>query len=151
VKYLLAMLAGLAIAIAACTGAIWRVSAVRVGTDYGGALDAYIERYETLRAYGRKVRFDGLCISGCTLGLGLLPRDQMCATPFAKFAFHSAWVMTLEGPAFRKEGTRIEWNIFPAKLRELLIERGWDGDGDKPHPELIYIDGAELRELIPAC
>lgn len=120
-----------------------------LGTDYGGSLAEYIARYEELRHSGRPVVVDGLCISACTLVLATIPLEKLCATPFAKFAFHSAHVMTPfgDGP-FSKEGTRIAWNMYPDKVQTYLREHGWDGDGDQEHPDLLYV---KATEFIQAC
>lgn len=136
---------------------------VVISTDTGGVIIDYMTRYEDLRRDRRRaVIIDGICISACTLITGMIESDRVCVTPFAKLAFHSAH--NGYTGAFSKEGTRLLWNIYPENVRAILRKRGWDGDpdlskplkkGEKPatgeHPDLIYIDGEELRSIYKPC
>jgi len=70
---------------------------VKIYDDQGGQIGEYLDRYHALRASGEHVIIDGTCASACAMILGVLPRDQICVTPRAVFAFHSAWEPTPEG------------------------------------------------------
>lgn len=118
-----------------------------ITSDYGGKIFEYIDKYNELRREHKKVRVEDYCLSACTLVTGLIPESDVCVTPFTRFGFHSAWVMTILGPLFHKEATRIIWNVYPENLQEALKKRGWDGEGDEAHPEFIYIKGTDLYEL----
>jgi hypothetical protein len=147
---------------------------VVIGFNPGGGVGEFLENYDEIRRSGRKVVIDGICISACTLAVGTLPRDRVCVTPFAKLAFHSAWRGSFVGPTHSQEGTRLVWSVYPEDVREILRKRGWDGDppglakktDDPPkaqkgatpkkaptneHPELIYIEGDELRSIFAPC
>lgn len=113
----------------------------RITSDFGGGIIEYIEKYNKLRQTGGKVRIDDLCMSACTLATGLLPDEDVCVSPYAIMAFHSAWVMTFGGPAHSKQGTDLLWAIYPEKVKEKLRERGWDGG---EHPEFIYFKGTDF-------
>jgi hypothetical protein len=116
----------------------------------GGMLGDFIAEYNTIRRSGRTVIIDGVCISACTLVLGLLPLDRICMTPFGKLAFHSASYRGLHS----SEGTRLAWQLYPETIRKLLRERGWNGAAGphaNEHQNLIYLDGADLAGILSAC
>lgn len=125
-----------------------------VGTNPGGSVLEFIEEYDDLRRSGRHVIIDGMCISACTLVVGLIPADRICVTPFAQLAFHSAYIPGPFGSQrHSSEGTRLVWQIYPERIRELLRERGWDGSEAKTnkHPDLLYLDADVLRTLFRNC
>jgi hypothetical protein len=125
-------------------------AAQRIMIDWGGRLDVYIERYNEWRRTGELVVIDGMCISACTLVTGLIKPERVCATPFARLAFHSAAFIDPAGTrTFAREATRIVWRIYPQRLRDLLIRHGWQDGMD--HAHLIYVEGAELHTIIRPC
>lgn len=125
----------------------------------GGGLGQFYEDYTELRHSGRFVVVDGMCLSACTMVVGLIPADRLCATPYAILGFHSAWFPTPIGPQHSSEGTRLVWQTYPIELRRLLVSRGWNGDPASHrtdptanrHPELIYIAAPEIYEFIQRC
>jgi hypothetical protein len=155
------------VCVAACVAAWWafaptvwpfreaKPAVLRITFDGGGRVTDYIERYSALRISGGRVVIDGLCVSACTLVTGLMPDDRLCVTPFAQLAFHSAaQINPMTGErAHSSEGTRLVWNLYPAKVRAALLAKQWNGE-DKvvnEHPDLIYIAGNELRSLLRPC
>jgi hypothetical protein len=125
-------------------------SAQRIMIDWGGRLDHYIERYNEWRRNGDLVVVDGMCISACTLVTGLIEPHRLCATPFARLAFHSAAFIDQQGNrTFAREATRIVWRIYPPAVREILRRHGWQDGMD--HPDLIYVEGKELYSIIRPC
>jgi len=132
-------------------------SPVRIGTDYGGYMVEYISKFEKWRARKRMVIIDGMCISSCTMALGLIPPERLCGTEHAVFAFHSAFIerelmsgITIQ--QFAKESTRLLWHMYPPKVRELLREKyEWDGNSDTEHPDLIYLEGDDLWSVLRKC
>lgn len=125
----------------------------RIRIDGGGVLGEYIDRYNHLRASGARVVIDGLCISACTMVVGLIPENRVCATPFGQLAFHSASATSRMGRQHSSEGTRLLWAIYPQKVRDLLIAKNWDGDDEtkNEHPNLIYVAGDELHTIVRPC
>lgn len=124
-----------------------------IGFSPGGVISDFIEEYDELRRSGRPVILDSMCMSACTLVVGLIPADRLCTTPFGQLAFHSAWYSQFGMPVHSSEGTRLIWQIYPPILRQMLRERGWDGgDGENnAHPNMIYVEGADLLRVIRAC
>jgi|HubBroStandDraft_6_1064221.scaffolds.fasta_scaffold295008_2 hypothetical protein len=115
----------------------------------GGSIGKFIKDYIELKERGTKVVIDGMCISACTLLLGIVPNEQVCITPYAQMGFHSATDGDTE--KYDKQATRVIWHLYPARVREILIAKGWDGDGDKEHPDLIYVEHDELKEFYKEC
>ena len=120
---------------------------LRITWSPGGSLIEFMQKYTEDRNKGTRYIVDGMCISACTTILGLIPVENVCATPYGVFAFHSA----TQGDTFSPVGTRLLWHVFPEHVRKMLIEKhGWDGNDPVKgeHPELIYVPATEL---IPAC
>ena len=131
-------------------GIIPAAPAQRIMIDWGGQLGVYIDRYNEWRRTGELVVVDGFCISACTMVTGLIKPERLCATPFARLAFHSAAFIDIAGTrTFAREATRIVWHIYPQRLRELLLRHGWQDGMD--HANLIYVEGAELHTIIRPC
>jgi hypothetical protein len=67
---------------------------ILITADRGGLITDYAERFLSARVTGEQVVIDGACLSACTLVVGMLPRDKICATPKAVLGFHAAWLPT---------------------------------------------------------
>lgn len=125
----------------------------------GGSIQEFYERYSEVRTSGRPVRIDGMCLSACTMVAGLIPQERVCVTPYAVLGFHSAYMLTMVGPQHSSEGTRLIWQTYPAALRQMLVDAGWNGDPkshrDNPeknkHSEMIYIRVPELYAIFRPC
>ncbi len=115
-----------------------------ISNHYGGNVAEYIERYSNIRDTGGKVEVRDFCLSACTLVLAFIKPENLCATPGAVFGFHSAHTIGPRGNEFAKEATRLVWNIYPERVRQVLRDRGWDGDGDQAHPDLLYVPASEF-------
>lgn len=129
---------------------------ITVNTDYGGSIAGYVEKYERWRDAQRLVRINGLCISACTLALGVIDPEHLCATKFAKLAFHSAHIPGgFWGPEkFSSEGTRMAWYIYPPEIRAFLRDKHkWDAENPKlaEHPNLIYVEGSDVYKFVRPC
>ena len=55
----------------------------RITRDHGGLVDDYKAKYGLIRDRGERVVIDGICNSACTLVLGIVPLNRICATPRA--------------------------------------------------------------------
>ena len=54
---------------------------LRITKDLGGYIDQYKAKYARIRDAGERVVIDGTCNSACTLVLGIVPLERVCATP----------------------------------------------------------------------
>jgi hypothetical protein len=99
-----------------------------------------------LRSSGESVVVDGNCLSACTLVLGLVPRERICATQRARFGFHAAWMPDRDGrPVTSPLGTQALWSIYPASVRRWINQHG--GLSRK----MIYLQGHELDGIVASC
>src|SRR5215475_7846008 len=64
---------------------------IRLHNDPGGLITAYRDRFKQARDNGERVVIDGMCISACTLAVGIVPRGRVCVTPQAVLGFQAAW------------------------------------------------------------
>jgi hypothetical protein len=115
-----------------------------ISANFGGSIATYMEDYAQVRHAKTEIKLEDVCISACTMVLGLIPLDRVCADKRALFGFHSAWVMGPFGPVFSREGTRMVWNLYPKSVQEELVKRGWNGEGNEPHPDLLYVPATEF-------
>jgi hypothetical protein len=123
---------------------------VIINKDYGGVIDEYVMKYEIFRSAGDNIIIDGECDSACTLLLGIIPKHKMCVTPRAKLGFHSGALVNLKTGERKhsQDATERLWLSYPKEVKALLRTKGFWG---QEHPELVYVEGAELRSLIPQC
>lgn len=119
---------------------------IRLADDPGGLITAYQHRFVRAKATGERIVIDGSCLSACTLAVGLVPREQICATPKAVLGFHAAWQPTpWGGRAVSKPATQHMMDIYPAELQGWIKAHG----GLTPH--MIFLKGSELEAMVPAC
>ncbi len=118
---------------------------VRISDDRGGQIGDYLAKYHALRENGEQVMIDGTCASACTMLLGVIPRNRICVTPRAVLAFHSAWTPTSEGEQISSAGNYYLWSNYPPTVRKWIIQHGG------LHARIIYLSGAELAAMYPAC
>ncbi|WFU52290.1 hypothetical protein QA639_21515 [Bradyrhizobium pachyrhizi] len=122
--------------------------------DPGGVIVDFFKKYSDMRDAGTKVILSGECASACTLMLGMLRPELVCATPDASLGFHSASVITREPgkPDIIEHGREMSllvWNSYPGKVRKFLAARGWSGAN--AHPDIIWVRGKNLRKMIRPC
>jgi hypothetical protein len=119
---------------------------MRIAEDRGGQIGHYLQAFATLRTSGEKVVIDGDCLSACTLVLGLIPREHICATPRARFGFHAAWMPDVDGrPVTSPMGTRALWNIYPVSVRHWINRHGGLSR------RMIYMEGRSLSGIVASC
>lgn len=119
---------------------------MRIAEDRGGQIGHYLQAFAMLRSSGEKVMIDGNCLSACTLVLGLIPRQRICATSRARFGFHAAWLPDADGtPITSHIGTQALWNIYPKDVRNWINRNG--GLSRK----MIFLQGNAVHGLISAC
>jgi hypothetical protein len=98
---------------------------MRIADDRGGQIGRYLEAFTAVRSSGERVVIDGNCLSACTLVLGLVPHERICATHRARFGFHAAWMPDRDGrPVTSSLGTQALWNIYPPSVRRWISRHG---------------------------
>ena len=119
---------------------------ILISADRGGLISDYAERFLSARASGEMVVIDGACLSACTLVVGMLPHDKVCATPKAVLGFHSAWRPTGGGGKVASlAASQAMMDVYPAELRRWIARRG--GLTTK----MIFLQGRELAQIVPPC
>jgi len=119
---------------------------IRLANDPGGLIAAYQQRFAHARASGERIVIDGSCLSACTLAIGMVPREQICATPRAVLGFHAAWQPTpFGGKTVSFPATQHMMNIYPPEVQ------AWIGRHGGLTPHMIFLRGQELASYVPAC
>jgi hypothetical protein len=119
---------------------------MRIAEDRGGQIGHYLQAFAMLRTSGESVVIDGDCLSACTLVLGLIPREHICATPRARFGFHAAWMPDVDGrPVTSPLGTQALWNIYPPSVRHWINRHGGLSR------RMIYMEGRSLSGIVSSC
>ena len=138
---------GLVLGAAALALSVTSASAtMRIAEDRGGQIGRYLEAFATARSSGERVVVDGNCLSACTLVLGVIPRERICATQRARFGFHAAWMPDRDGrPITSPLGTQALWSIYPASVRRWINRQG--GLSRK----MIFLQGQDLNGIVASC
>lgn len=119
---------------------------MRISEDRGGQIGHYLQTFAALRSTGENVVIDGNCLSACTLVLGLMPRERICATHNARFGFHAAWMPDNNGrPVTSPLGTQALWDIYPPSVRRWISSHG--GLSRK----MIFLEGRALGGIVASC
>lgn len=139
------LLAG-AMALALCTVAMPATATVRITADNGGRMGEYAARFLQVRQSGERVVIDGVCLSACTMVLGLVPRHRICATARAVLGFHAAWQPDGNGGRIASApATAVLMQTYPASVRSWIARRGG------LTAKMIFMRGNELRSIVPPC
>ncbi|HEY7230258.1 MAG TPA: hypothetical protein VH558_07805 [Pseudolabrys sp.] len=119
---------------------------MRISEDRGGQIGRYLQAFAAVRSSGENVVIDGNCLSACTLVLGLVPRERVCATQNARLGFHAAWMPDRDGrPVTSPLGTQALWNVYPASVRRWIARHG--GLSRK----MIFLQGRDLNGIVASC
>jgi hypothetical protein len=117
-----------------------------ISSDRGGLISDYAARFISARDSGEQVVIDGACLSACTLVVGMVPRDKVCATPKAVLGFHSAWRPMAGGKRVNSTiASQAMLDVYPADLRKWIAQRG--GLSSK----MLFLYGRDLAEIVPPC
>jgi hypothetical protein len=130
---------------AALTSPVVANATIRLANDPGGLIAAYDQRFLRARASGERIVIDGSCLSACTLAIGYVPREQICATPRAVLGFHAAWQPTPFGKAVSFPATRHMMDVYPQDVKN------WIGRHGGLTPRMIFLKGPELAAMVPTC
>src|SRR5215471_17879615 len=117
-----------------------------ISGDIGGKMRDYATHFRQLRDSGEPVVLAGRCVSACTMVLGLVPSDRLCATPNAVLGFHAAWMFDNSGKrVVSSSGTEDLMRTYPAPVRAWIARHG--GLTSK----MIYLRGRDLAAIVPPC
>jgi hypothetical protein len=135
-----------AMALALCSNAVPAAATMRIAGDSGGRMGDYAERFLQVRQSGERVVIDGVCLSACTMVLGLVPRDRICATERAVLGFHAAWQPDGNGGRVTSaRATAALMQTYPASVRTWIARRGG------LTPKMIFMRGRELGGIVARC
>jgi hypothetical protein len=119
---------------------------MRIVDDRGGQVGNYLQAFAKVRSTGERVVVDGDCLSACTLVLGLVPSNQVCATSRARFGFHVASILNNAGqPVASAMATQALWNVYPASVQRWINQHGGLSR------QMIYMEGRSLNGIVASC
>jgi len=117
-----------------------------ISDDIGGKMRDYTTRFRQVRDSGEPVVISGTCVSACTMVLGLVPSDRICATPNAVLGFHAAWMFDESGKrVVSSSGTQDLMETYPASVRAWIARHG--GLTRK----MMYLRGRDLAAIVAPC
>jgi hypothetical protein len=135
-----------AIALAFFTAITPATATMRITADNGGRMGDYAARFLQVRQSGERVVIDGVCLSACTMVLGLVPRDRICATERAVLGFHAAWQPDGNGGRIPSApATAALMDTYPASVRAWIARRGG------LTPKMIFMRGRDLGSVVARC
>jgi len=119
---------------------------VIISDDVGGKMKDYTTHFQQMRNSGEPVVISGTCVSACTMVLGFVPSDRICATPNAVLGFHAAWMFDNSGKrVVSASGTQDLMNTYPAPVRDWIARHGG------LTPKMIYLRGRDLAAIVAPC
>ncbi len=135
----------LCVAMLAC-GVTSASATMRIADDRGGQVGKYVQAFAKVRSTGERVVVDGDCLSACTMVLGLVPSNQICATARARFGFHAPLILNNDGRFVTSvKVTQAMWNIYPASVRRWIDQHGGLSR------QMIYMEGHSLNGIVATC
>jgi hypothetical protein len=119
---------------------------VIISDDIGGKMQDYTARFRQVRDSGQSVVINGTCVSACTMVLGLVPSDRICATHNAVLGFHAAWMFDNSGKrVVSASGTQDLMKTYPAPVRAWIAQHGG------LTPKMMYLRGRDLAAIVAPC
>jgi hypothetical protein len=119
---------------------------VVISDDAGGKMKDYATHFQQVRDSGEPVVIAGTCVSACTMVLGFVPRDRICATPGAVLGFHAAWMFDDSGKrVVSATGTQDLMKTYPAPVRAWIARHGG------LTPKMKYLRGRDLAAIVAPC
>jgi hypothetical protein len=119
---------------------------VIISDDIGGKMQDYTTHFRQVRDSGEPVVISGTCVSACTMVLGLVPSDRICATHSAVLGFHAAWMFDNSGKrVVSASGTQDLMKTYPAPVRAWIARHGG------LTPKMMYLRGRDLAAIVAPC
>jgi hypothetical protein len=121
-------------------------NALTITNDLGGLIPMYVAKMQRAAAMGEQVIIDGNCLSACTMTLGIIPPQNVCATPRAVLGFHSAFTPTPWGQKLNYPPGTVEMvSHYPPSIRAWIKRHGG------LHPRMIYMRAPEIFQYVRPC
>ena len=122
---------------------------LHITRDHGGYVTEYKAKYQRIRDRRERVIIDGICNSACTLVLGIVPLNRICATPRASLGFHQAyydkrWTAGLRVTSVA--GTDELMSYYPPAVKKWIAKKGGLTAQMKR-----AVNGPELWDIIDPC
>jgi hypothetical protein len=119
---------------------------VIISGDVGGRMQDYTTHFQQVRDSGEPVVIAGTCVSACTMVLGFVPSDRICATHNAVLGFHAAWMFDNSGRrVVSASGTQDLMKTYPASVRAWIARHGG------LTPKMKYLRGRDLAAIVAPC
>lgn len=119
---------------------------VIISDDVGGRMKDYTTHFQQVRNSGEPVVISGTCVSACTMVLGFVQSDRICATPNAVLGFHAAWMFDSSGKrVVSVSGTQDLLDTYPAPVRAWIALHGG------LTPKMMYMRGRDLAAIVAPC
>lgn len=120
------------------------LSLLGVNIDFGGDLLSRMQTFEMLENTQVVIPLEGVCISACTMFLGL---SKVCVRPGTIFGFHSAYIIENDKAVPSQFGNAIMMDHYPAGIQKWVKENNAFGSLN-----LTYMNAATAWKLgIPKC
>ncbi len=88
--------------------------------DYGGSIFERITTFNMLKDTGVTIKIEGVCISACTMYLGL---PDVCVQDGALFGFHSSFEMDQNGGMKKSDfGNQVLMEFYPDAVKKYVVE-----------------------------
>ena len=121
-------------------------NALTITNDLGGFIPMYVAKMQRAAIMGEQVIIDGNCLSACTMTLGIIPPQNVCATPRAVLGFHSAFTPTPWGQKMDYPPGTLQMVLhYPPAIRAWIKRHGG------LHPSLIYLRAPEIFQYVRPC
>jgi hypothetical protein len=121
---------------------------LRITKDLGGYIDQYKAKYARIRDAGERVVIDGTCNSACTLVLGIVPLERVCATPRASLGFHQAYYdkrWTAGVKVTSVVGTAELMAVYPPPVKRWIAHQGGLTG------QMKHLTGIDLWTIVDPC
>ena len=133
-------IAGFALAVGACQSV-----SPAAPRDSGGNLRSYVADVQRLNAQGAPKAIRGVCVSACTIYLGV---KNVCVEPTAQLWFHAAHLPGDSSPDTL--GSLEMLAFYPPRVREWIIQSGALVSTGFDNSKML--SGKDLTSLgVPAC
>lgn len=115
--------------------------------DLGGSMNNHIAFFSAVRQNRDMIEIEGLCMSACTMLLGIVPPQDVCTRPGVVFGFHAARDADYADDGFivSQTGTALLMSYYPQPIRDWIRHQGG------LNSEMLLLSGRELERYVRPC